>query len=97
MASGESQIFKVMSKYELTVTVMSVVLPLISSGVPSLYHVMLEGGEPCVWQTRVIAVLLGRAVAQCSDERRGWELEEQVFVLLYMLIRMDDSLENPSS
>ena len=51
-----------MSKYEfllsVTVTAMSVVLPLISSGVPSLYHVMLEGGEPRVWQTRVMAVLL---------------------------------------
>ena len=42
----------------VTVTAMSVVLPLISSSVPSLYHVMLEGGEPRVWQTRVIPLLL---------------------------------------
>ena len=45
---------------------MSVVLPLISSGVPSLYHLMMEGGEETVRQIRVMGVLL--EVLKLSDE-----------------------------
>ena len=77
MTSGESQIFKVMSKYEfllsVTVTVMSVVLPLISSSVPSLYHRMMEGGEERIRHTRVTAVLLDVLKLSDAIESRAGE------------------------